>query len=72
MVSFRRSWEGSQGSVVRGTVCGEKMYLALEMRAHPVMRCVSTMMSAEPLKSSGRIGQAMWWRSFSRIGSLGG
>ena len=31
----------------------------------------STTMSAGLLKSSGRIGQARWWRSFSRIGCLG-
>ena len=35
------------------------------------VRCTSTTTSAGQLKSSGRIGQAKWWRSFSRIGSLG-
>ena len=34
--------------------------------------CVSATMIAGPLKSSGMIGQARWWCSFSRIGSMGG
>ena len=32
----------------------------------------STTICAELLKSSGRIGRARWWRSFSRIGNLYG
>ena len=65
---FRWSWEGSQGSVVQSTLCGKQKFLALEMRAQWV---TSTTMSAGLLKSSGRLGQAMWRRSFSRTGSLG-
>ena len=56
VVSFHRSCEGSQGSVVRGTLCGKKKFLAPEMRAHWVVRCASSTMSAGLLKSSGRIG----------------
>ena len=41
-------------------------------RVHHLKRCTSTTLSAGLLKSSGRIGQARWWRSLSRIGSLGG
>ena len=31
-----------------------------------VVRCISNTTSAGPLKSSGRIGQARWWRSAAR------
>ena len=49
VVSFRRRWDGFQGSVARGTLCGKKMDLAPEMGAQWVMRCTSML-----LKSSGR------------------
>ena len=49
----------------RGTLCGKTMCLARQVRVHWVMRCTSTTMSAGLLKSSGRIGQARWWRSLS-------
>ena len=47
------------------------MYLVREEGEHWVVRCTSTTVTARPLRSSGRIGQARWWRFFSRTGSSG-
>ena len=45
--------------------------LARQARSPLAVRSLSTTTSAGPLKSSDRIGQGRWWRSFSRTGSSG-
>ena len=55
----------------RGQWSEESSVERSKLRVLWVMRCSSATLSGGLLKSSGRIGQARWWRSFSRIGSLG-